>query len=56
MTTRYFTLALAVTLPVVAQASAITPVPEKVAPAVADRQDFQVPDRVHLDGWIAHNR
>jgi DUF1680 family protein len=52
MTTRYFTLALAVTLPVVAQASAITPVPEKVAPAVADRQDFQVPDRVHLDGWI----
>jgi DUF1680 family protein len=33
-------------------ASAITPVPEKVAPAIADRQDAQVPDRVHLTGWV----
>jgi uncharacterized protein len=27
-------------------------VPEKVKPAVEDRQDFQTPDRVHLGGWI----
>jgi DUF1680 family protein len=33
-------------------AGAISPVPEKISPAVADRQDFQVPDRVHLDGWL----
>lgn len=31
---------------------AITPVPDKVAPAIADRQDCQVPDRVHLTGWV----
>src|SRR5262245_26707545 len=30
----------------------ITPVPDKVAPAVADRQDRQVPDRVQLTGWL----
>jgi uncharacterized protein len=27
-------------------------VPEKVQPAVPDKQDFQMPDRVHLKGWI----
>jgi uncharacterized protein len=27
-------------------------VPEKVPGVVADRQDFQVPDRVHQDGWV----
>jgi len=27
-------------------------VPEKVTCAVVDAQDFQIPDRVHLDGWI----
>src|SRR5512133_1554504 len=32
--------------------TAITAVPEKVAPAIADRQDFQIPDRVHLSGWV----
>jgi len=48
------TLALAVpclallTLP----AATITPLPEAVLPAIADRQDFQVPDRVQLTGWI----
>jgi DUF1680 family protein len=33
-------------------AAAITPVPDKVPPAIADRQDSQVPDRVHLTGWV----
>jgi hypothetical protein len=31
---------------------AAEPLPEKVACAIADRQDFQQPDRVHLTGWI----
>ena len=43
---------LAVTASLAARAGTITPVPEKVAPIIADRQDFQVPDRVHLGGWI----
>ena len=30
----------------------LTLVPEKVKCAVSDVQDFQVPDRVHLEGWI----
>ncbi|MGH7968797.1 MAG: beta-L-arabinofuranosidase domain-containing protein, partial [Limisphaerales bacterium] len=33
-------------------ASAITPIPDKVAPAVPDRQEFETPDRVHLSGWV----
>jgi hypothetical protein len=33
-------------------ASTITPLPDKVAPVIADRQDFQNPDRVHLTGWV----
>jgi len=33
-------------------ANAATPVPDQVACAIADRQDFQWPDRVHLTGWI----
>jgi uncharacterized protein len=28
------------------------PLPYKIPAAVADAQDFQTPDRVHLDGWI----
>ena len=32
-------------------AKLITPVPEKISGAVADRQDFQIPDRVHQTGW-----
>jgi len=32
--------------------AAITPLPDKVVGAVADRQDFQVPDRVQLTGWL----
>lgn len=48
------TLALAVpclawlTLP----AAPIVPLPEKVVPVITDRQDFQVPDRVQLTGWL----
>ncbi len=38
--------------PLNAPASPISLVPEKVAPAVADRQDSQIPDRVHLSGWV----
>jgi len=30
----------------------ISPVPEKVIPAILDRQDFQVPDRVQMSGWV----
>ena len=33
-------------------AAEILPLPEKVAPAIVDRQDFQVPDRTRLSGWI----
>jgi len=32
--------------------SEITPLPDKVACVVADRQDFQIPDRVQLTGWL----
>lgn len=32
--------------------ASIVPVPDKITPAVADRQDMQVPDCVHLTGWI----
>ena len=28
------------------------PLPEKVTCAIADKQAFQQPDRVHLTGWI----
>jgi DUF1680 family protein len=33
-------------------ANPINPVPEKISCAVADRQDFQIPDRVHQTGWV----
>ena len=32
--------------------AAITPLPDKMVGAVTDRQDFQVPDRVNLTGWL----
>ncbi len=32
--------------------AAVEPVPDKVVPVVADRQTAQVPDRVHLNGWV----
>ena len=34
------------------QAAEISLVPEVAAPVIADRQDFQVPDRTHLSGWV----
>lgn len=48
------TLALAVPCLALLTLSAapIAPVPEKVVPAIRDQQDFQVPDRVQLTGWI----
>ncbi len=33
-------------------APAIPPLPDKVAPVIADRQDMQTPDRLHLTGWV----
>jgi DUF1680 family protein len=33
-------------------ALALSPLPDKVAPAIKDRQEFQVPDHVHLTGWV----
>lgn len=33
-------------------AAPITTVPEKIPCVVADRQDFQIPDRVQLTGWV----
>jgi DUF1680 family protein len=33
-------------------AAAMPLAPEKVTPVVADRQDFQAPDAVRLEGWI----
>ena len=35
-----------------AESPAISPVPEKIQPAIPDKQDFQVPDRERLTGWI----
>ena len=32
--------------------AAITPVPDKVACAVTDRQAFTLPDQLHLTGWL----
>ena len=28
------------------------PVPDKVPCAIADKQDFQTPDHLHLTGWL----
>jgi hypothetical protein len=32
--------------------AAIAPIPDVVQPVAVDRQDAQVPDRVHLDGML----
>jgi uncharacterized protein len=45
-------LLLTAAVALTARAASITPIPDKVAPAIADRQDFQVPDRVRLSGWV----
>jgi DUF1680 family protein len=36
----------------VSAAATITPLPDKLMPAVPDRQDFQTPDRSRLTGWV----
>jgi hypothetical protein len=36
----------------VSPAASISPLPDKVTPVVLDRQDFQIPDRVRLTGWV----
>ncbi len=33
-------------------AAELSPIPEKVIPVILDRQDFQVPDRVQMSGWL----
>ncbi|MCX7008532.1 MAG: glycoside hydrolase family 127 protein [Kiritimatiellaeota bacterium] len=43
---------MALALAGVCSATEITPLPEKVPCAVADKQDFQIPDRVQLTGWL----
>jgi uncharacterized protein len=35
-----------------AHAQSLSLVPEKIPPVISDRQDFQIPDRVHLTGWM----
>src|ERR1017187_1433036 len=45
-------LAAALLALITAEAAPIIPVPERIADAVPDRQDAQVPDRVQLGGWI----
>ncbi len=35
-----------------ASGSPISLLPEKVAPVIVDKQDAQIPDRVHLTGWV----
>jgi len=48
-----FTLALASVFPLLtANAAQISPVPDKILPVIQDKQDFQVPDRVQLNGWM----
>ncbi len=46
------TLFLTAVAPATPTGAAIVPVPEKVACAVPDRQEFQHPDRVQLTGWL----
>jgi hypothetical protein len=44
---------LAWTILVIAwRTEAVSLLPDKVTPAIPDRQDFQIPDRLHLTGWI----
>src|SRR6266481_1038097 len=51
---RFLTSAVALALAVfiAPRMSECALVPEKVQPWVRDRQDFQIPDKVHLAGWI----
>ena len=51
MSIKTFSLLLLATVSTVVAGPLIL-VPEKVPGAVADRQDFQIPDRMQLTGWI----
>ena len=51
MSIKTFSLLLLATVST-AVAGPIILVPEKFPGVVADRQDFQIPDRVHQDGWV----
>ncbi|NOS70264.1 MAG: hypothetical protein HOP33_10070 [Verrucomicrobia bacterium] len=51
MNTKTLSLLLVATVGT-ALAEPITPVPEKISCTIADRQDFQIPDRVQLTGWV----
>jgi hypothetical protein len=51
MTIKMLPLILAATV-ATAFAGSIHPQPEKVPCAIADRQDFQIPDRVQFTGWV----
>ena len=48
------TVVILVSVPLLSRlsASTISPLSDKVEPVIADRQDAQVPDRVHLTGWV----
>jgi DUF1680 family protein len=43
---------ISLTVTAFASAAPVSPWPDKVPCAIADRQDAQVPDRVHLTGWV----
>lgn len=49
---RTFLAVLLIVAATLAHAQAIALVPEKAPPAIADRQEFQIPDRVQLSGWV----
>ncbi len=51
MSIKIFPLLLLVTVST-GEGAPIILVPEKVLGVVVDRQDFQVPDRVHQEGWV----
>jgi uncharacterized protein len=36
------------------QATAVSLVPEAITARISDKQDFQIPDRVHLGGWVGN--
>ena len=51
MTTKLSTLILSLGTTLL-PAAEISLAPEKLAPVIQDQQDFQIPDRVQMGGWI----
>jgi uncharacterized protein len=47
-----FSFAVSLMIAACASAEPVTPLPDVVKCVVADRQDAQIPDRVHLNGWV----